>query len=56
MNKNFKIWFIWGELWSTDSFPIEIFGVLICVKEWKKKRKKKMNPEGKLMELGEGPI
>ena len=57
MNKNFKIWFIWGELWSTDSFPIEIFGVLICVKEWKKKKKKgKGNPEGKLMELGEGPI
>ena len=37
MNNNFKIWFIWGELWSTDSFPIEIFGVLICVKEWKKR-------------------
>ena len=27
-----------GELWSTDSFPIEIFGVLIYVKEWKKKK------------------
>ena len=33
-------------------FPIEIFGVLICMKE----SKKKMNPEVKLMELGEGPI
>lgn len=52
MNKNFKICFIWGELWSTYSFPIEIFGVLICMKEWKEK----MNSEVKLMELGEGPI
>ena len=51
MNKNFKIWFIWGELWSTDSFPI-VGGQLVG----ERMKKKKMNPEVKLMELGEGPI